>query len=162
MNAHFNNPSTATHDILYVEDDAALRNQFADFLFNSGYRVAVAEDGEAGWEALQLRSYNLLITDHQMPRLTGLELVKRLRSAGQTLPVIFASGGVDADAVCRDDWLRVAATLKKPFAAEDLLETVKQVLRAATAVRKRGELFFPTLTEAFVHIQPAPRWGINE
>jgi len=54
MNSNFNYPSTATQDILYVEDDAALRNLFADLLLDSGYRVEVAEDGQAGWEALRL------------------------------------------------------------------------------------------------------------
>jgi DNA-binding response OmpR family regulator len=149
-------------DILYVEDDAALRNLFGELLFNSGYRVEVAEDGQAGWEALRLRSYDLLITDNEMPRLSGLELIKRLRSAGNTLPVVVASASFDADKVQCFDWLRVAAILKKPFVPEQLLETVRQVLRAATAVRKGGELFFPVLAEAFAHIEPAPRWGLNE
>lgn len=154
---------TATsRDILYVEDDDSLRSLLAGLLFNSGYRVDVAEDGQAGWEALRLRSYDLLITDDQMPRLSGLELIKRLRSAGHTLPVVVASGCFDARRVQRHDWLQVAAILKKPFTPEEFLETVKQVLRAATAVRKRGELFFPVLAEAFAHIEPAPRWGINE
>lgn len=144
MNAVLNEPSASaetgarrfhtasSHDILYVEDDAALRSLSANLLLKAGYRVEVAEDGQAGWEVLRLGSYDLLITDHEMPRLNGLELVKRLRSAGQTLPVILSSGSVDADEVHQDDWLRVAATLKKPFKPEDLLETVKQVLRAAT------------------------------
>ena len=174
MNAILHETSSATYaethhletlpsrNILYVEDDAMLRNLFAELLFNSGYRVEVAEDGQAGWEALRLRSYDLLITDDEMPRLSGLGLIKRLRSAGFTLPVVVASGSFDADKVQRQDWLRVAAILKKPFTPEEFLETVKQVLRAATAVRKGGELFFPVLAEAFAHVEPARRWGINE
>ena len=101
-------------------------------------------------------------TDNEMPRLTGLQLVKRLRSAGRMMPVIFVSGSLDAEEFLRDDWLRVVATLKKPFPPGDLVETVKQVFRAATAVRKRGEVFFPALAKTFTHITPAPHWGINE
>ena len=174
MNAILNEPAAATeaevqrfqtiprHDILYVEDDDALRDLAASVLLKSGYRVEVTEDGQAGWDALRLGSYDLLITDIEMPRLTGLELLKRLRSAGQTLPVVVVSGSFDAGDTQRHQWLRVAATLTKPFTPEQLLETVREVLRAASGVRKRGELFFPVLAEAFAHLQPAPRWGINE
>ena len=174
MNAMLHEPSASevtdaprfttapTHDILYVEDDGALRRLSADMLLKSGYCVEVAEDGQAGWDALRLGSYDLLITDIEMPRLTSLELLKRLRSAGQTLPVLVVSGSFDAGDTQRHQWLRVAATLTKPFTPEQLLETVREVLRAASGVRKRGELFFPVLAEAFAHLQPAPRWGINE
>jgi DNA-binding response OmpR family regulator len=150
-----------SHDILYVEDDAALRNVFAHLLFNSGYRVEVAEDGEAGWEALRLGSYDLLITDNDMPRLTGLELVKRLRSAGQTLPVVMTSGSFRTDEADHYDWLRVAATLEKPFTAEQLLITVKAVLRGRGGCSEVRPTVPPVLAEAVAPIQPASHWGIN-
>jgi CheY-like chemotaxis protein len=171
MNAIMHETSSATEaearlletlparNILYVEDNDTLRNLFGELLFNSGYRVEVAADGQAGWEALRLRHHDLLITDDQMPRLNGLELIKRLRSAGHTLPVIVASGSFDADKLQHHEWLRVAAILKKPFTPGQFLETVQQVLRAATGLRKHGEMFFPVLAEAFTHVKPAPRRG---
>src|SRR6266498_4950023 len=66
-----------SHRILVVEDQPALRSLSAQVLVRSGYEVDVAEDGMAGWEALRAESYDLLITDNQMPRLSGLELVDR-------------------------------------------------------------------------------------
>jgi len=154
--------AASSHDILYAEDDAGLRNVLACLLRRSGYRVQTAEDGEAAWEALRAASYDLLITDNEMPRLPGLELVKRLRSVGQTLPVIFASGSIDAGEADCAVRLRVAATLRKPFSPQELLETVEEVLRAASGVQKRGELFFPVLAEAFAPVQSVREWGINE
>jgi CheY-like chemotaxis protein len=155
-------PSAPSRDILYVEVEAALRRLSANVLLKSGYRVQVAEDGQAGWEALRLANYDLLITDYEMPRLTGLDLVKRLRSAGYALPVVMAAGSISADQARRDQWPQVATILWKPFTAEQLLETVEEVLCAASGVRKQGDHFFPVLAEASAHIQRPPRWGINE
>ena len=76
--------------ILVVDDDIDLRLLSAEVLFHSGYQVDTAEDGETGWEALQARNYDLLITDNKMPKVSGVELVKKLRSARMALPVILA------------------------------------------------------------------------
>lgn len=77
--------------ILFVDDSIAVREAIAKVLINSGYHVDVAEDGGAGWEALHAANYDLLITDHNMPKLPGVELVKKLRSARMNLPVVLAS-----------------------------------------------------------------------
>ena len=115
--------------ILVVDDDTDLRRSIADVLIRSDYQVDTAKDGEAGWAALQTRNYDLLITDHQMPKVSGLELVTRLRSARMTLPVILASGAMPEE-LNRLPWLQLSATLLKPFAPRELLGTVKNVLHA--------------------------------
>jgi DNA-binding response OmpR family regulator len=154
-------PASSYH-ILYVENDLELRSLSAKALLKSGYRVDVAEDGQSGWEAICHGSYDLLITDNQMPRLTGLELVKRVWSAGLTLPVVMASGSFSAFDARRDPWLPIAAILQKPFAARQLLETIEEVLYAGNAVQKRDKLFSPGLDEAFAHCEQVRDWGINE
>jgi DNA-binding response OmpR family regulator len=58
--------------ILVVDDDVDLRKLNTQVLVLSGYQVNAAEDGEAAWEYLQANSYDLLITDNRMPRLSGL------------------------------------------------------------------------------------------
>jgi Response regulator receiver domain len=77
------------HHILVVEDDIFLRHRNNEVLLRDGYEVDAA-----AWVALQSRSYDLLITDNQMPGLSGAEFVRKLRAAQMTLPVIFASGGL--------------------------------------------------------------------
>jgi len=148
--------------ILCVEDDPKLRNLFANLLLNSGYRVEVADDGQTGWEALRHGSYDLLITDNERPRLSGLDLVKRLRSAGQTLPVVMASSSFVNGEADHAECLRVAATLSKPFTPAELLGTVEAVLCAASGIPRRGERFFPVFAEAHAQIRPPSHWGINE
>ena len=77
--------------ILVVDDDSDLRLLYSEALARPGYHVDVAEDGAAGWKALQVKNYNLLITEHSLPKLTGVELVKKLRSARMAVPVVMTA-----------------------------------------------------------------------
>lgn len=97
-----------------VDDDRDICQLCSDILIDSGYRVDTAENGEAGWQMLHGTrhnpdSYHLLITDNHMPKLSGIELIKKLRSAGMGLPVILASGTMPLDT----EWLRLGAILQK-------------------------------------------------
>jgi DNA-binding response OmpR family regulator len=139
---------TAAQRILVVEDDVSVRKAIVKVLISSGYEVDFAEDGAAGWEALQAQHYDLLITDNGMPRLSGLELVKKMRTAHMTLPAILASGSVRKEELTRYPWLQIAAALQKPFAVDKLLNTVKTVLLAAGSNGDRMETIFPVRAEA--------------
>lgn len=130
--------SCLSRRVLYVEDDEAWRELSTDALLKAGFLVDVAEDGEAGWEALQAGRYDLLITDNDMPRLTGMELVRRLRSEGYTLPIVMTSGSFGIESAQRDRSLNVSATLRKPFALEELLKTIETVLHPGSGFLKRG------------------------
>jgi DNA-binding response OmpR family regulator len=119
-----------------VEDEAPVRQLNAEVLTRAGYEVDAAEDGAAAWEALNGDSYDLLITDNGMPRLSGLELLKKLRAARMELPVIMATGTLPTQEFAQSPWLRPAATLEKPYTIEELLRTVKKVLRATGGTRE--------------------------
>jgi DNA-binding response OmpR family regulator len=119
------------HRILVVEDDDSVRHLNTQALKRSGYEVEAAEDGAAAWEALNNASYDLLITDNVMPRLTGVELLKKLRSSRMDLPVIMATGTLPEAEFTRYPWLRPAATVLKPYTIEEMLRTVKKVMREA-------------------------------
>ena len=135
--------------ILVVDDDSDIRLLNAEVLKRSGYEVDTAEDGEAGWKALHAvsyapDSYDLLITDNDMPGLSGLDLVKKLRAARMELPVIMATGTLPPQELARNPWLQPAATLLKPYTIEELLGTVREVLRVNDS--------------AFRDIAPPPSW----
>jgi two-component system, chemotaxis family, chemotaxis protein CheY len=114
--------------ILVVEDDDDIRRFNAEALASSGYHVEAAVDGASGWEALNANRYDLLITDNNMPNLSGVELIKKLNAARMAVPVILASGLEHPHEVAE---LRLAATLPKPFTLDELLGTVKKVLDEA-------------------------------
>ena len=82
------------HRILVVEDDAAVRRVNTEILICSGYQVDAAEDGAVAWDALQLKKYDLIVTDNDMPRVTGVELIQKVQAAGMALPVIMATGAL--------------------------------------------------------------------
>lgn len=118
--------------ILLVEDDTAARQIFCSALVRSGFHVDTAEDGEAGWNMLENASlysngYDLLVTDNQMPKLSGVELIQRLRSARIELPVILTSGTLPKNT----NRFSVAVTLPKPFPLDLLTLTVRAVLHVA-------------------------------
>ena len=155
-------PAHPSQRILVVEDDVAIRQLNTRVLIRSGYRVDAVEDGTAGWEALHGNNFYLLITDHDMPKLSGLELVKKVRSARMTLPVILATGTLSMDELEQHPWLQVAATLLKPFSPQQLLKTVQEVLRATDRASFGSERCFPMFADTFDQSSPCRDWGINE
>ena len=115
--------------ILVAEDDGDLRRINAMVLAHAGYTVDMAEDGAAAWEALHARHYDLLITDNSMPRMTGFELLKKLRASEMKLPVIMATGVLPTAELAKDPSLKPVATLAKPYKPEQLLGKVEELLR---------------------------------
>ncbi len=79
--------------ILVVDDSLTVRELQRKLLLNRGYDVAVAVDGMDGWNALRSEDFDLLITDIDMPRMDGIELVSLLRRDNrlQSLPVMVVS-----------------------------------------------------------------------
>ena len=125
-------PTTGRPDkpgrVLVVDDDRELRRFSATVLGATGYEVEVAEDGAVGWWALRAGAYDLLITDNEMPKMSGVELVSQMRSEALFIPVIMATGEVPTEELERRPELRIDATLLKPFSGEELLGIVRSVL----------------------------------
>ena len=129
-------PPSPRHRILVVEDDHDIRRLNAEVLARSGYQVDAAEDGAAAWDALQVKDYDIMVTDNDMPKLTGVELLHKLHSAQIALPVIMATGLPPEDKFAQYPWLQPAAMLLKPYSIHELLETVQEVLRATGTIRE--------------------------
>ncbi len=118
------------HRILVVDDDNDVRQLSVDVLSGCGYEVDAAKDGADGWAALQARGYDLVITDNKMPRMTGIEMIEKLRTACMISRVIMATGNLPVFELTRKPWLKPDATLQRPFSNEALLTTVKKILCA--------------------------------
>jgi len=132
--------TNSSRRILVVDDDADARLQSTEVLTQHGYHVDAAEDGAVAWDTLQGNDYDLMVTDHKMPKVTGVELVEKLRAARMALPVILVSGAIPTDELNRRPGLQLAATLLKPFTADELVLAVKEVLRETA---KACELISP-------------------
>src|ERR1700753_1425745 len=118
-------------NIALVDDDKNIQASLSMLLEQEGYHVRTFSDGAAALTALTTTAPDLAILDIKMPRMDGLELLRRLRQTSENLPVIFLTSkdeeidelmGLNAGA---DDYIR------KPFSQRLLLERVKAVLRRA-------------------------------
>lgn len=115
--------------ILVVDDDRAVRESLRRSLEFNGYTVELAEDGQRAMDAVTMQRPDAMVLDMTMPRVDGLEVCRRLRSAGDDLPVLVLTvrdavsdrvAGLDAGA---DDYL------PKPFLLEELLARLRALLR---------------------------------
>lgn len=118
----------APKQILVIDDDPLVRNLVAGTVRRVGFRADTAEDGEEGWSALCRIPYDLLITDHEMPRLTGLKLIERLRAFPKETPCILISGNMPGTDDDLRQILHPGATLEKPFLAHQLIELIYDFL----------------------------------
>jgi DNA-binding response OmpR family regulator len=115
--------------ILVVDDDPSICHVFKKILEQSAFNVDVAYNGLAGWNAILAHPYDLVITDQNMPKLSGLEMVKRMRSAQINLPVILISGTLPTNEICQNEELQLTSVLEKPCSFNLLLKTIKTALR---------------------------------
>jgi len=115
--------------ILVVDDDAAFRFLNTYILKRFGYEVDAAEDGEMAWEMIGLKHYDVLITDNNMPKVTGVGLLEIMHAAHFFLPVIMATGEAPDAELAFQSCPLPDAMLIKPYSGKLLLDTVQGVLR---------------------------------
>ncbi len=121
--------------ILLAEDERAVRSTTQRILERAGYRVVAASDGEEAWRLLeqQPEAFQLVVTDLVMPRLSGAELVRRIRGAHPDLPIVVTSAHPSRDWDPREIRAESVSVLKKPFAAATLLETLRTALGGSSS-----------------------------
>lgn len=115
--------------ILIVEDEPQMRMGLKDNLDFEGYEVAFAEDGQIGLEKIEQDTYDLIILDVMLPKMSGFDVLKKIRAEGNETPVIMLTAkGEEIDKVLglelgADDYVT------KPFSLRELLARVKVILR---------------------------------
>ena len=116
--------------ILVVDDEAHILHIVSLKLRNAGYEVITAMDGEEALELCLAESPDLVITDNQMPYLSGLELCRRLRQNDQTRSIpamMLTARGFDIDPN-EMTAVGLSAVLAKPFSPRELLDRVNELL----------------------------------
>src|SRR5436190_6974121 len=117
--------------ILVVDDDPGISESLNRALSREGYAVRLAADGEAALDAVAKETPEAMILDVSMPKLDGLSVCRRLRAAGNRVPILVLTArhslgdrvaGLDAGA---DDYL------VKPFDLEELLARLRALMRRA-------------------------------
>ena len=121
--------------ILVLEDAEDIRQLNAEILMDAGYEVGVAEDGTAAWAALHLDHYDLLLTDQFLPKLSGVELLKKIHTARMTLPIIMVTEILPTWEFALHPCLQSVKMLRKPYTMDKLLGMVKAVLPPTASFR---------------------------
>jgi len=124
---------TGPRRILVVDDNAEIRDFIAKLVSREGFVADTAGDGEEGWRYLCSTGYELVITDHQMPKLTGLSLIRRLREVSIKAPCILISASLPEPELTLTELIDPGVVLTKPFKPADLIETVYSLLQYGTS-----------------------------
>ena len=140
--------------VLVVEDDDSIARFLHQALSEAGYHTQVVSHGDAALGALRNRTFDALVLDLMLPRRSGLDVCRDLRSEGMDLPVLFISArdsvadkvaGLDSGA---DDYVA------KPFEMEELLARLRALLRRRPCDRQ-------ALTVDDLHLVPSTREALR-
>ena len=160
--------------ILVVDDDNRLRSLLQRYLREQGFLVSAAEDAEKAEAFLSFYTFDLLIVDIMMPRISGTEFLKKLRNANNNIPVILLTAmGDSADRV---NGLEIGADdyVPKPFEPKELVLRINNILKRTRALKEqktmlqfhgvrydlsRGELI--DVSGKIIHITPVERFLLN-
>jgi DNA-binding SARP family transcriptional activator len=117
--------------VLVVEDDPVTRALLNDFLVNAGYSVVVAEDGADALLQLGRMSFDVILSDINMPNLGGLKLLEIMGQKGIRTPAVFLTALTDEELEVRGLELGAADYIKKPIRKDVLLLRVQKAIRTA-------------------------------
>jgi two-component system copper resistance phosphate regulon response regulator CusR len=115
--------------LLVVEDSDALRTTLAEGLASLGYEIDATANGEEGLEKAMSSRHDAAIVDVMVPGIDGFEMVRRLREAGRTLPVLFLTAKDTVEDRVRGLDLGGDDYMVKPFAVDELLARLRSLLR---------------------------------
>ena len=121
--------------ILVVEDDPAILRGLSDSLRRESYEVLTAADGESAQRLIKERNPDLIILDLMLPKLSGYEICRKMRSEGNNTPILMLTArGEEGDRVLGLD-LGADDYVSKPFSLRELLARIRALLRRSQPAR---------------------------
>jgi two-component system chemotaxis response regulator CheY len=127
--------NTQKAKILLVEDNDALRGVISFNLLRAGYQVTVVTNGREALETLEKGPFDLVLSDQQMPKMTGIQLCEQIRELPhyeQTPFILLTAKCMELDVAKLRQRLRISAALPKPFSPNELLTCIEECLAVAS------------------------------
>jgi two-component system nitrogen regulation response regulator NtrX len=115
--------------ILIVDDEASIRSSLKGILEDEGFLVKTAAAGEDGLEMLKSQNVDLVLLDIWLPRMSGLDVLKRIKSAEESPQVVMISGHGTIETAVQATKLGAHDFLEKPLSLEKVILTVRNALR---------------------------------
>jgi DNA-binding NtrC family response regulator len=131
-----------SYSILIIDDEPYLPQQFARYLKKRGYEVSIAPDGEEGLQELQRNSMDLVLLDLRLPKLSGLEVLERIRKQDPDVPVVMLTAYGDVQTAVEAMKLGASDYMLKGFDLDldALLLVVQRVLGTSAMSRELRQL----------------------
>ncbi len=124
------------HKVLLIDDDPVVVRLAAGILRKKGYDVLTAREGHAGLELLETNNPDIVITDYQMPGMSGIDVLSKIRELDDKIPVIILTAYGDASLTIRSMKTGAFDFIEKPINPKELIETVKSALGSVEAGKK--------------------------
>lgn len=115
--------------ILVVDDDPDVREYLRDFLTSEGYGVTVVDDPTAVCDELKRGDYHVVVLDLMMPKLSGIDLLSRIRELDDDIAVIILTGFPSLETAASSIEHDVSAYIRKPFAVKDFREAIGRIAK---------------------------------
>lgn len=127
--------------VLIIDDSQEIRDFLCEYILQpKGFEVLQASNGLMGLEMAIAKEPDLMIVDQQMPRLTGLEVLEKLRERGIEIPAILATAHGSEETAVAAFRLGIRDYVIKPFDADEISDSVDRALRESRLQRERDQL----------------------
>jgi DNA-binding NtrC family response regulator len=131
--------------VLVVDDDPDVCEYLKDFLVADGYGVKVCADSTQAVETLRQSDYHVVVLDLMMPRLSGIDLLEKIREVDDDIAVIILTGYPSLETAQSSFRHDVSAYIRKPFQAKEFREAIERIAKKKGLVLRREDELHATI-----------------
>ena len=141
--------------VLVVDDDPDVREYLRDFLTSEGYGVATCEDPTSVVEELRQGDYHVVVLDLMMPKLSGIDLLGRIREVDDDVAVIILTGFPSLETAALSIEHDISAYIRKPFAVKDFREAIQRIAKKKGLLLRREDELHATIGRTIRELRKA-------
>jgi DNA-binding NtrC family response regulator len=141
--------------VLVVDDDPDVCEYLKDFLVADGYGVEVCNDSTQVVGTLKESDYHVVVLDLMMPKLSGIDLLERIREVDDDIAVIILTGFPSLETAQSSIRHDVSAYIRKPFQAKEFREAIERIARKKGLVLRREDELHATIGKTIRELRKA-------